>query len=76
MLKELHEVPNENCDEDTGAVRLRQIALAGAVHKSNRFKIEVLGADHLKVVLGGGTGQNRIGSRRRKFPELQLDETP
>lgn len=67
MLKELHEVPNENCDEDTGAVRLRQIALAGAVHKSNRFKIEVLGADHLKVVLGGRDGAESDRKQEKKI---------
>lgn len=67
MLKELHEVPNENCDEDTGVVRLRQIALAGAVHKSNRFRVDVLGADHLKVVLGGRDGVEAERKQEKKF---------
>jgi hypothetical protein len=67
MLKDLHEVPNENCDEDTGVVRLRQIALAGAVHKSNRFRVEVLGADHLKVVLGGRDGVETERKQEKKF---------
>lgn len=56
MLRDLHETPNENCDEDTGIVKHRQIVLAGQVHKSNRFRVELLGADHLKVVLGGRDG--------------------
>lgn len=67
MLRDLHEVPNENCDEDTGVSKVRQIVLAGAVHKSNRFRVELVGADHLKVVLGGLDGAKSERKQEKKF---------